>query len=93
MDNAIGAYSVEDASTATGTKSYAMNASQSKRALNIGIDHRFNENWRLGISYSYVKTHYHAKHFTTVPDGSGTSLDDLLSKQIPMNSYQFDLGI
>ena len=92
MDNAIGAYSVEDASTATGTKSYAMNASQSKRALNIGIDHRFNENWRLGISYSYVKTRYHAKHFTTVPDGSGTSLDDLLSKQIPMNSYQFDLG-
>lgn len=91
MDNTIGSYSIEDASTITGTKSYAMNANQSKRALNIGIEHQFNENWSMGAFYSYVKTHYHAKNFKTVPDGSGTSLDDLLSKQLPINSYQIDL--
>lgn len=90
MDNTIGSYSIEDASTITGTKSYAMNANQSKRALNIGIEHQFNENWSMGAFYSYVKTDYHAKNFKTVPDGSGTSLDDLLSKQLPINSYQID---
>ena len=39
MDNAIGSYSVEDLTTATGTKSYAMNAKQSKKALNLSVEH------------------------------------------------------
>ena len=92
MNNVIGSYSVLDPTTATGTKSYAMNAKQSKRAFNIGIDHRFSDKWDASVSYSYVKTSFHAKHFSTVPDGSGTSLDDLLSKEIPINSYQIDVG-
>lgn len=92
MDNAIASYSIEDSTTATGTKSYAMNAKQNKRAFNIGYTHQFNDNWNMGISYSYVKANYHAKNIKTVPDGSGTSLDDLLSKQLPINSYQLDVG-
>ena len=92
MDNAIASYSIEDSTTATGTKSYAMNAKQNKRAFNIGYNHQFNDNWNMGISYSYVKANYHAKNIKTVPDGSGTSLDDLLSKQLPINSYQLDVG-
>lgn len=90
MDNAIGSYSVEDLTTATGTKSYAMNAKQSKKALNLSVEHQFDDNWRLGASYTYVKTDFHSKNFKTVPDG--TSLDDLLNKQVPINNYQIDLG-
>ena len=52
MDNAIGSYSVEDLTTATGTKSYAMNAKQSKKALNLSVEHQFDDNWRLGASYT-----------------------------------------
>jgi len=92
MANAIGSYSIEDKTSPTGSKNFALNATKKKQSFNIGITHQITENLGIDFSYSYVKNDYRAKNFTLVPDGSGTTFDALWSKQIPTNIYQIDLS-
>ncbi len=87
MSNAIARYSVLN--TATGTwQSKAVNAERSKKSLNTGYTHAFDDAWSVGINYSWVNENFHAKNVQHNPDG--TNPDDLINAYRPRNIYRID---
>ena len=97
MSNAIARYSVWD-SEAVNTESpdgkgnwatKSINATQKKKALNIGIKHEFSKSWAARASYSYVMDNYHAKNWRNNPDD--TNVDALINSYRAPNVYQFDV--
>jgi iron complex outermembrane receptor protein len=91
MSNAIARYPVwDDAAARSVTRS--VNATQKKRALNLGLSHNLTENWKIRASYSYVFEKFKAKNWHIEPILNGTTIDEMINAYRPANIYQIDLS-
>lgn len=85
MDNAITYYSVWDQSTAD-FESKAVNAKETKKSINLTMDHQFDDNWSLSLAYSHMKDKWSAKDGMTFdPD---ISLDDMQNVNTMINELR-----
>lgn len=100
MSNAIARYSVWDPNVVntgspTGFGNFvvrSVNATQEKEAFNIGVDHRFNDNWAVKASYAYVMEEFAAKNAPLNPnDGNINNISSLINRFRPTNKYQADV--
>lgn len=97
MSNAIARYSVWDpdvvnAAAPSGFGNFVtrqVNATQEKKALNIGLEHRFDDHWKASASYSAVKDEYAAKNWQTNPDD--VNVNALINRFRPGNIYRGNL--
>lgn len=97
MKNAIARYSVFDpavvnAGSPTGFGNFVtrqVNATQKKKAMNLGVDHRFNETWATKFSYAYVSDTFNAKNWRINPDD--TNVNALINRFRPTNVYRGDV--
>ena len=98
MSNAIARYSVFDpAAVNTGSPTgfgnfvvRQVNATQKKKALNLGVDHHFNDTWAAKFSYAYVSEEFQAKNWANNPDD--TNVNALINRFRPTNKYQADVS-
>jgi iron complex outermembrane receptor protein len=98
MSNAIGRYSVWDPDVVnngspTGFGNFVtrqVNATQKKKALNLGVDHRFNDNWAAKFSYAYVSEEFAAKNWENNPDD--VNVNALINRFRPTNRYLADVS-
>jgi outer membrane receptor for ferrienterochelin and colicin len=94
MSNVIKRYSVFDpnvvnAGAPSGFGNFVtrqVNATQETKAVNVGLDHRFNDNWRARLSYAYVNEEFEAKNWRTNPDD--INVNALINRFRPRNTYQ-----
>lgn len=92
MSNAIARYSVWDTSAAKGKGDWAtrsVNATQKKKALNVGFKHEFSDTWGMSASYAYVMENFHVKNWRNNPDD--TNVDALINNFRPPNIYQMEV--
>ena len=89
MNNAVGQYSVVASGGRVSTR--AINAKQTKKALNFGVQYQFDRNWSAEASYSYVYDKFSGKNVKVDPD-TGTSVDTLINSIRPTNQYAFDIS-
>ncbi|EKU71017.1 TonB-dependent siderophore receptor [Selenomonas sp. F0473] len=75
MANAISRQSVWD-DTAGDFKTKSVNAKQRRRAFNVGVNHRFNNHWKMRFAYSTVDEHWTAKRGMVFQPGLG--IDSIL---------------
>ena len=88
MSNAIARYSVlNEAEGKWQTK--AVNATRLKKSINIGYKHKFDDNWSISGTYSWVNENFRSKNTHINPDG--TTDDMLINKYRPKNVYGFHL--
>lgn len=88
MSNAIARYSVwDEAQEDWATRS--INATQKKKALNLGIKHQFDACWGISASYAYVWEDFHAKNWRNNPDD--TNVDAMINAFRPTQKYQVDI--
>lgn len=60
MSNAITGYSVWDKDK-NDFVNKSVNAKETKESFNVTLDHRFDDHWNLGLSYSHLKDNWKAK--------------------------------
>lgn len=97
MSNAIARYSIWDPAAvnlgaADGKGNWvtrSINATQKKKALNLGLRHELNDNWGIAASYAYVYENFHAKNWKNNPDDA--NIDGMINNFRPTNKYQFDV--
>jgi len=94
MSNAIACMSVWD----TDTEDWIdrdLNATQKKQAINLAVQHQFDQNWSLSGSYSHVKEEWKSKNGMTFKPGLevDTSLiNAYINAYRPVNQYALDLN-
>jgi outer membrane receptor protein involved in Fe transport len=91
MSNAIARYSVFNPKTMT-WENRAVNSTQKKEALNLGLHHQFNDSWSAGLSYSYVFDRHDAKNYQTNSLDKDMSINALINRLRPLNTYQIDVN-
>lgn len=89
MDNAVGRYSIYNELTSK-WQTRAVNASRLKRSMNVGYTHDFDDVWKFGASYSWVKENFSAKNVILNPDG--TTTDALINSFRPRNTYRLNVS-
>lgn len=98
MSNAIARYSVFDpdavnAGAPSGFGNFvtrSVNATQKKKALNLGVDHRFDDAWSARLSYAYVSEEFAAKNWQNNPDD--INVNAMINRFRPTNTYQGDVA-
>lgn len=98
MSNAIARYSIFDPNVVntgspTGFGNFVtrqVNATQKKKALNLGVDHRFGESWAAKASYAYVSDEFKAKNWANNPDD--VNVNALINRFRPTNTYRADVS-
>lgn len=98
MSNVISRYSVFDetvpnAGAPSGFGNFVtrqVNATQKRKALNLGVEHHFNSAWTTRASYAYVSEDFSAKNWRTNPDD--TNVNALINRFRPTNTYQGDVS-
>lgn len=91
MSNALGRYPVwNEAQGKSVTK--LVNATQKKSALNLELNHKFDEHWGVKASYSYMHDNFKAKNFKIVSVEKGTTVDDMINSYRPSGIYRADVN-
>ena len=104
MTNKIASLSLYDPDTGE-EKNYTINATQKKKALNLGINHQFDEHLTAAVNYSYVNDKTRGKNlgkyqqnidkiFSTTGTNKVTSssIDQMMNKIVPPNQYSVELN-
>lgn len=94
MSNAISRQSVWDNKT-NNWEEKAVNASQTRKAFNIGLNHQLDQHWKLGLSYSSVNEEWKAKHGMKFQPGLGINselINAYINSTRPRNKYVADLS-
>src|SRR5690606_23783300 len=97
MSNAIARYSIFDpeavnAGAPSGFGNFvtrSVNATQKKKALNLGVDHRFDDIWSARLSYAYVSEEFAAKNWENNPED--VNVNAMINRFRPTNTYQGDV--
>lgn len=90
MSNAVTRYSVwipDDQEFST----RAVNAKETKKSFNVTLDHRFNDHWSIGLSYTHLKDKWKAKdgmEFDPYLDITDTdNVNTMINRLRPQNHY------
>lgn len=94
MKNAVARYSIK----VPGEKDFAnryVNAKQTKKAINVHLNHRLNDNWKIGLSYTYMYDKWAAKsgeEFNPELNFVNGNVNTMINKFRPKNLYTANLG-
>lgn len=96
MSNAVTSYSVYDKSYNGGSfRSRSINAKEEKKSFNITADHKFNDNWSLGLAYSHLKDQWSAKDGMTFDPlinlDKNSNVNSMINHLRPKNHYTANL--
>lgn len=89
MTNVVKRYSVWNPATAN-FATRQVNATERTEGFNVGVDHRFNDNWTFKVSYAYVMSDFAAR-FTQIDPNDGLNVNALINRFRPTNEYQADV--
>lgn len=96
MSNAVTSYRVYDPSYNGGSfRNRSVNAKESKKSFNITADHKFDDNWSLGLAYTHLKDNWSAKDGMTfdplVDLTSNSNVNSMINHLRPQNHYTANL--
>lgn len=96
MSNAITQYSVYDKDYNGGSfRNRAVNAKESKKSFNITTDHKFDDNWSLGMAYTHLKDNWSAKDGMTfdplIDLTTASNVNAMINHLRPANHYTANL--
>lgn len=98
MSNAVTSYSVmtKIVNNVPQYENRAVNAKETKKSFNITADHKFDEHWNLGLSYTHMKDKWKAKNGMDFdPDISldkNYNVNALINSYRPANYYSANLS-
>lgn len=94
MSNAVTGYSVRRKGE-TDFTSKSVNAKETKKSFNLTVDHNFDENWSLGLAYTYLKDEWKAKdgmEFDPEINVEEGNVNALINSLRPKNHYIANLS-
>lgn len=104
MSNKISSLTLYDPNTGY-ESNYTLNATQKKKALNLGVTHQFDDHLSIAANYSYVSDRTRGKNLgryeqqigamflnTGVNKVSSASIDQMMNKIVPPNQYSLELS-
>lgn len=95
MSNAVTQYSVYIPSERD-FQTRSVNAKETKKSINITMDHRFDDHWNLGLSYSHLKDDWKAKDGMQFDPDIGIednqNVNSMINYLRPQNHYTANLS-
>ncbi len=93
MDNAITGYPVWNGKR---FNDRGLNAKETKKSINLTLDHKFDDNWTLGLAYSHLKDEWKAKDGFDFDPSLGfdetTNVNYMINELRPANHYTANLS-